>query len=381
MPKQRLKTLSTRLLLSVLLAAGLLGALMAWGGVSPQEVVRTIVGLPPGAYAMALGLHVTTYCLRALRFRILIPAKWRPGFRQTFFISSAHNMASYVLPAKMGEAAFPLYMRIRCRVPSSVGLATLLVSRFLDAAMMCTGLAAACLVLRASGRFPGLEWLGLVGLLLSFGSVFFVSLSLRGDLLFRLLSWCLRWIRLHHWSHGEKFLGKLNTLSHALRISADRGRIWLALLCTVPLWFTIFGFYTVLARAMGLSGDISLLEAGFGAGLAGAFNLLPVNGFAGVGTQEFGWVTGFNQFLGYDYDLALGVGIGVHMIQLFNIVAMGLLAHFAMGLMPRRALAELESKEAEDLEHEGVADSDAPELASSAANTGSIPGANPAAKS
>lgn len=318
--------------------------MMAWGGVSPQAVARTIVGLPPGVYVAALGLHVLTYLARACRFRILIPAKVRPNFRRTLLVSSAHNLASYVLPAKMGEAAFPVYMRMQCGLPTSVGLATLLVARFLDAAMLCTGLATACLVLRSSERFPGLQWLGLVGGLLVIASLFFIVLSLRGDLLVRLFATGMRWLRVHHWSFGEALLAKSNSLIFALRASADGGRIWGAMLLTVPLWFTIFGFYMILARAMGLSPDIGLLETSFGASIAGAFNLLPINGFAGVGTQEIGWVTGFNQFLGYDYDLTLEVGIGVHMIQLFNIVAMGIMAHLALGLLPSRALAELEPK-------------------------------------
>lgn len=326
----------------MLIAGALLGALMFWGGLSPQEVAATIAELPPGAYASALGLHVSTYLLRAARFHVLIPSSVRPSYRRTLFVSSAHNLASYMLPAKMGEAAFPVYLRMQCGVPSSIGLATLLVARFLDAAMLCTGLATACLVLRASGRFPGLEWLGLVGGLLVLATIFFLVLSLRGDLLVRLIAGFLRLLRADHWRFGKALLERSSSLTHALRASANHGRIWGAILFTVPLWFTIFGFYTLLARAMGLSADIGLLETGFGASLAGAFNLLPVNGFAGVGTQEIGWVTGFNQFLGYDYDLALGVGIGVHLVQLFNIVAMGLCAHLAMGLLPSRALAELE---------------------------------------
>ena len=57
-----------------------------------------------------------------------------------------------------------------------------------------------------------------------------------------------------------------------------------------------------------------------------------------MGTQELGWITGFNQFLGVDYEVALSTGMGVHLIQLFNIVAMGLLAHVCMGAMPRLSL-------------------------------------------
>lgn len=348
-----------KLLASVLVAGGLLFLLMATGGVGPRQVASTVASLPPGAYLAALGLHLCTYLLRGLRFWVLIPAARRPGCRSTLLVSAAHNMASYLLPAKMGEAAFPVYMRLQCGLPSTVGLATLLVARFLDAAMLCTGLATACWVLQRSGRYPGLDWLGLVGSVLVLATLFFLLLSLRGDLLLRALNAALRWMRVHHWSFGERVLQKSNALVGALRATASGGRFGVALLLTAPLWFTVYGFYAVLARAMGFPPEIGLLETGFGASLAAAFNLLPVNGFAGVGTQELGWVTGFHQFLGLDYDLSLRVGFGVHLIQVSNIVAVGLLAHLGLGLLPARALAELEHEDESSATEGGSESADA----------------------
>ena len=67
-------------------------------------------------------------------------------------------------------------------------------------------------------------------------------------------------------------------------------------------------------------------------------NLLPINGFAGAGTQELGWVVGF-RMLGVPEDLALSTGLGVHLVQLFNVVALGLLGHLAMALLPVRSQA------------------------------------------
>jgi hypothetical protein len=101
------------------------------------------------------------------------------------------------------------------------------------------------------------------------------------------------------------------------------------------MWFTVFGFYALLAHEFGIPADVTFLERAFGASLATLFNLLPVNAAAGAGTQELGWMTGFHVVLGIDEKLALTSGIGVHLVQLFNIVLLGLLAHLAMGLMPR----------------------------------------------
>jgi hypothetical protein len=94
----------------------------------------------------------------------------------------------------------------------------------------------------------------------------------------------------------------------------------------------VFLFYAVLARGLGL--DVSLGAAVFGSGLAIAANLLPINGLAGFGTQEAGWVVGF-VILGVPRELALSTGLGAHLVQLANVILFGLMAHVALGVLPR----------------------------------------------
>ncbi|HED65158.1 MAG TPA: flippase-like domain-containing protein [Planctomycetes bacterium] len=344
-----------RVLLSISIAGLLLVLLMVWGGVSPRDVFATLRSLPPGVFVLALGLHVFTYCMRALRFRVLIPRRFRPGFRRTLTIAAAHNMASYLLPAKTGEASFVLYMRIHASVPGSVGLAALLVARFLDAAILCLALSSTCFYLAGEPRFAALTWLGTAGGLLVAAAGLFLVLSLRGDLIVRAVQAMLRWIRLHHFRRGEALLLKANNLVEALR-SERNGRLGLGLLTSVPMWCSVFGFYALLARAMGMPDWVKIPEATFGAALGMLFNLLPVNGAAGMGTQELGWVAGFHRFLGVDSELALSTGIGVHLVQLFNIVAMGFLAHLAMGAMPRVRDFEEEAQRGVDPDPEPLTD-------------------------
>ncbi|MEM7311406.1 MAG: lysylphosphatidylglycerol synthase transmembrane domain-containing protein [Planctomycetota bacterium] len=326
---------ATRISASVGIAALLIIGLMTWGGVSPSDAIDTILQLPPHVYLIALGMHMTLYCLRALRFNLLIPRERRPSFRRSLIVSGAHNMASYVLPAKTGEASLVVYLRMQCGVPSAMGLASLMVSRLLDGATLCLGLSAACLWLAHSGRYDYLEWLGNAGLVLIFLCAVFAVLSVRGDLLVRVIAWAARWMKLHHFSFGEGLLSKANQLALALRSAGGGGRLYLAAFVTIPVWLLVFAFYAVLSREMGLPRHFSFAEATFGSSLAVMFNLLPVNGMAGVGTQELGWVTGFSKFLGVEESIALSAGIGCHAIQLFNVVAIGLVAHLFMGVMPR----------------------------------------------
>lgn len=330
-----------RLVLSLSVAALLVVLLFRFGGVRPADAARTLLALSPWTFALAFGLHVTTYCLRAARFQALIPAVARPGFRHALTVSAAHNLASYVLPLKTGEASLILYLRLQCGTPAGVALAALLVSRFLDASSLCAGLAAACFVLRGEGAAP--RWMGAASVVLLLCAGLFLLLSLRGDLLVRLLGVTLRWLRLHRLRAGARLLEKLGGLAVALRAASGGWRLALSAFLTVPMWFTIFGFYALLAGAFGVPESVGFLERALGASLAALFNLLPMNAMAGAGTQELGWVAGFHGVLGVEEGVALSSGIAVHLVQLFNIVAMGLVAHLAMGVMPRWQLPAAEA--------------------------------------
>jgi uncharacterized membrane protein YbhN (UPF0104 family) len=125
----------------------------------------------------------------------------------------------------------------------------------------------------------------------------------------------------------------------ALRDASSRGRLTRAALLTVPQWVGIFAFYAVLARALGLDAGVGFVEACFGSSLAVLTNLLPINGFAGFGTQEGGWVLGFG-ILGVPRDAALATALGVHVVQLFDTLLLGLIALALLAWLwpPRRAV-------------------------------------------
>lgn len=331
-------SLLQRMALSFGAVALLLLILFVLGGVNPADVLRTLARLSPGVYGLALLLHLATTGLRAVRFQLLIPRSARPSFRHALSVAAAHNMASYVLPLKTGEASLIVYLRLQCGTPAGIALAALLVSRFLDAAALCVGLAVACASLLGAGAAP--EWMEGAVLVLVLLAALFLLLSLRGDLLLRGLAAGLRLLHVQRSQLGQRLLERTHGLAHALRAAGGGWRLGLAVLATAPMWFTVFGFFALLAREFGIPASVTFLERAFGASLSTLFNLLPVNAAAGAGTQELGWVTGFHVILGVDERLALTSGIGVHLVQLFNVVLMGLCAHLAMGVSPRGRLPD-----------------------------------------
>lgn len=321
-----------RLLLSIAVAAALLALLFHWGEVSLDSLKGTWRKLPVLVYLEALAVHVTIYALRTARFRVLLPPASRSTFGRVLGVSAAHNLAAYVLPAKTGEATLVLYLKKVCGVPGSEGLASLVVSRLLDLATLFGFLGLGCLYLRTTGRLEH-DWVGPLGGALVLGSAALFVLSARSDWLVPCLVMPVRLLHLGSTRLGAKLVGGATEVSSALRHAGGEGRLVRGALVSIPLWLGVFLFFLILAGGFGLQGEgIGPIESLFGASWAMLANLLPINGFAGAGTQELGWAAGFVQ-LGVERDVALSTGVGVHLVQLVNVVGMGVLGHLAMAVL------------------------------------------------
>ncbi len=307
---------------------------MVWGGVEPADAWRRLRALPPSAFFAALGVHMGIYLLRALRFYVLIPRSVRPSYGRVLVMSSAHNLASYVLPAKTGEASLVLYLSTQCGVPKSAGLAALVVARMLDGAVLFGLIALSCLSLGIGSEEASQAFLVPLGGLLLLLAGFFALLSWRADVGTRLLVWMVGLVNGTRFAIGRKIVATAQRVGDAIVSAGGGGKLRAAAVLSVPVWLGVFAFYVALVQPIGMPDFIGPVQATFGSSLAMVSNLLPVNGMAGFGTQETGWVVGFG-VLGVEHDLALETGIGVHLVQLFNVCAMGLVAHVVMGLLPR----------------------------------------------
>jgi hypothetical protein len=60
-------------------------------------------------------------------------------------------------------------------------------------------------------------------------------------------------------------------------------------------------------------------------------SLVPLSAFASFGTLETGWVLGFG-LVGIESKLATATGLGFHVVQLIDIVLLGVIGHIGMGL-------------------------------------------------
>jgi uncharacterized protein (TIRG00374 family) len=325
-----------RTALSTAAGLGLVALLAAWGEVDLEELWRTLLRLPPGAFVAALGLHAAIYLARAERFRLLLPAERRPRRPELLAVTAAHNLAVYVLPAKTGEATLPLYLRDTSAVPVAESLASLIVSRLLDLSALCGLLAGVTLALAAGEHWSAPRWTALaLAAALALAGAAFLLLAARGDALIAPLFVAAKLVRLERTALGVRLAAGAERLELALRV-AGQGRLRVAgFALSLAIWALIFVFYGVLALGFGLPEGVGWLHASFGSSVAVLTNLLPINSFAGFGTQETGWVLGF-RLVGVPAELSLPGGIGVHLVQLFDTVLFGLAGHAAMGLARRR---------------------------------------------
>ncbi len=324
-----------RILLSTALAALLLALMAIWGDVGWSDFADAWRRLSPWTYVLALGLHLAVYNLRAWRYRMLLPAESRPGHADVLAVAAAHNMATYVLPARSGDASLPVYLRAQCDVPLQYGLAALVVSRLLDLATLAAALGLVCVALSGTdeGELP--RWMAGAGGMLLLAGLAALLVAGRADRLVPLVQRLLRVTGLARTRVGTALERVAGDTATALR-TAGRGSVLArAGTLTVFVWLGLFLMYAVLARGFGLSTDVDFVQATFGSGMAILTNLLPINAMASFGTHELGWVFGFG-LIGVERDVALSTGLNVHLVQVLNVCLLGLLGHLSMGALAAR---------------------------------------------
>ena len=263
--------------------------------------------------------------------------------------SSAHNLAAYVLPLKSGEATFILYSAGVGGVPAKASVASLLVSRLLDLFVLCGCMFVVMWLapILAHAGMPDevmegsvIDLAGMLSTMQFLGTAFFVVALLAGlACIYRagfvsLTASALRLVRVERTALGSKLISLIGRFAEALEEAGAHGGVLRATALSVALWGGVIVFYSVLLVAFGWPEEQAVVvPAVLASGLASLANTLPINGFAGFGTQEGGWVLGMS-LCGVDPELALAVGVSAHLVQLGNLILFGMLGHLGMAILP-----------------------------------------------
>ncbi|MFN0207637.1 MAG: flippase-like domain-containing protein [Planctomycetota bacterium] len=310
--------------LSIAAAAILLYLLLR--GVDWEDAWAVLRKLSPEAWICAFGVHASIYALRTLRFASLIPDR-RVPFTNLWSIQSANQMAAQLLPLRTGEITYPIYLR-NAGVPLEVGVAGLIVSRALDLlAVLTIAVFSAILVETPLQQLPKGTAVPLI-FILALTAAALIAVATGGAPFIRSLTAIAA-----RMGAGIRIVGRVEQVARGFETVGRYRAVAEAFALTLLIWIGVDMFYYILMRDLGFH-NLGPGDVAFGASAAILTNLLPINSFAGLGTQEWGWSWGFEQ-LGLTRTEAAASALAVHAVQLVNVGLLGLIAQFRLNPKPR----------------------------------------------
>lgn len=322
-PSPRRRVSGKGLLLSILISAGIVFLLLRLTDVSPSVVLETLRGASPVALALGLILHICTYLLRSVRFRLLIHSA-RPSLGSLFEIVTVHNLMNHILPFRAGELSYVYLIRSLHGVPVPEGLGTLAICRIMDLMAFALFYPIAIILLYFQGfAFPSYVWIVLwtVVPLFFFLAALLVVLALRGKALVGFLR------RLARRSPGsgsgptDRILDKLEEIASSFEhLGARKVYLGAFLLSLAILGIIYLAVYILLA---GMGYPMQMLLVIFCSTLASLGQLLPLYSFGGFGTLEAGWTVGC-VMAGFSKEMGMASGLSFHIIVLGYVLVMGL---------------------------------------------------------
>ena len=177
-----------------------LAALLLWlavRGVDSAALLSAMAHAKPLPLVMVVVLTVAMYGIRAMRWRLLLPALGKASILDLFGITNIGFMAGLVIP-RAGEVLRPYLAARRYKVSVSAGLASIILERLIDLITVLSLLALYMFVLPrpAAERSDALmttlrAGAGLVFVLALGGMAFLAALRVEGGPARRLLDWSL----------------------------------------------------------------------------------------------------------------------------------------------------------------------------------------------
>lgn len=257
-----------------------------------------------------LTIYFANYAMRAVRFNLLLQYS-HPNFWKMWAITSMYGMYNYLMPVKSGEFSFIALAKNKLGVDISRSTAVLVVTRLFDFVLIALFIPFVLAVF----------WNELSSTLI----IIFIVYCL---IVFLVLVYFIRWLKgFSPITQGKEVGndGKFAQILHRLKTGmyvVEQRKLYIPLfLSTALIWFLIgLNFYSIVI-AMGT--QISLIQAIVISVFMIPTTLLPIQGFANVGTHELGWVAAFALF-DYPNSVALNIALGSHGILLVFVLLLGL---------------------------------------------------------
>ncbi len=311
-----------RLALGVALAAFLLW--LAVRGVDSQALLSAMAHARPLQLVLVVALTVVVYLVRAMRWRLLLPALREATVLDLFGITNIGFMAGLFIP-RAGEILRPYLAARRYKVPVSAGLASIVLERLIDLITVLFLLALYMFVLPrpAAERSDALmttlrAGAGIVFLVALAGLGFLAALRAERGPARRLLDWALGLLPA---SIGNTVRGLVDSFISGLDVFGSSPAQWARLIAeSLLLWVTI-GFII----------HMNSIAFGFGLPFQSAFLIIAFL-TVGVAIPTPGMVGGFHAsytlaltaIYGLPQGTAVAAGLVLHVLQNLPVLVLGI---------------------------------------------------------
>ena len=280
-----------------------------------------------GWLGLALLAYLINILLRAARFTNLIysrPVKWV----ELIPVSALHNILMYLMPAKTGDVTYIFIAKNRLDLSLTEGTATLLAARFYDFSVVA--LILAILLPFSKNVMP--VWIFessiVFCLLILIGAMIILAFLKFSKPTLESVS-SLTENQKHSQGTLASGLQKIRTAWYkfiaGLREIQNHGAHGRVALLTAGIWLCIYSNFYFAAKSMGL--PVAFYHIAIISIVMIPLTLLPLQGFANIGTHEIGWTSVLVAF-NYPYKTALAIAAGSHFVLLLSVLLGGGLAFF-----------------------------------------------------
>jgi hypothetical protein len=263
-----------------------------------SQLMQALSKISIGWTLVGLIIYLVNYALRALRLKLLSHNQI-PWWPEGLYVAFAHGFATYIIPFRAGDLSLPVILRSVASLDLVEGGRMLIKARLLDVQALGLWILIAALTVDFSLPYSlRIVWLSSGIMLLSTPGII---------KLFR------NWNLFPHMKIVKKiraFIKEEPPVRHTFLLS-------------IGIWLGIAGFQFCAARAVGL--NLNPMQIWLLITIQLPLQILPVQGVAGAGAHEGGWVAALI-ILGIPLSNAIEYSLTSHIVILFYVLSIGPLA-------------------------------------------------------
>jgi len=306
-----------KIIISLLLSVILIIILLI--PINIKDLVRVIKNLDFVWLLLAFLFYILLYIFRTLRFKLLLENKIK--FWRIFDIVCLHNLLINILPLRSGELSYLYLIKKTGRIKAGQNISSLIVARFFDfLAIIILVFISLCFVCQSISQRI------LINVLLVGAFIFFLLVILSILVLFKtaiikkLTDYLIERTFLRKLKIMKFLRQKTEEVLEAIQVLKSKKIFSFLFFGSLSIWLLFYLVDFLLLKGLGL--DIGFWSVVFAASFVILVAISPIQGIAGFGTTEAGWVVGL-VILGFSKETAIVSGFALHLLGLFLTIIMG----------------------------------------------------------